>query len=118
MSIGSVKKQDVVSTGKEDTANVSNGVGQLSPEIAKLITDYQLEDVAKKLIEAVKAELGNGFTPRHQVNKKSPSFPYNHRTMANRDCVGTGPREKILIGKHIFYSNSSILEMLCKDLSK
>jgi len=90
-------KQDVVSLAKETR--------DLSP-------------VAEKLIASVKTELGDGFTARHKINTLSPSFPYNHRTLANRDSLGTGPAEKIFIGKHIFYSNQSILEMLIDDLSK
>lgn len=94
---------------------------QISPTLLKLIQDgkYQLSDVAIKLISAVESEIGStGFTPRHTINRKSSSFPYDHRTMANRDSLRTGPNEKILIGKHIFYSNLSLLEMLCEDLSE
>lgn len=95
---------------------------QLSPTVSKLIRDggYRLSPVAIKLVEAVAPELGNpdGFTPRHKLNQISPSFPYNHRTMANRDSLGTGPKDQINVGKHKFYRNLSILEILCKDLSK
>ena len=97
MPIESLKEQDV--------ANIGKGADQLSP-------------VAEKLIAAVEAELGPGFTARHKINQVSKSFPYLHRTMANRDALGTGPKEKILIGKHIFYSNPSVLEMLRVDLSR
>jgi len=67
----------------------------------------------------VESEIGStGFTPRHRINQASPSFPYNHRTMANRDSLGTGPKDQINVGKHKFYGNLSILAMLCEDLSK
>ncbi|OPY81309.1 MAG: hypothetical protein A4E70_01327 [Syntrophus sp. PtaU1.Bin005] len=115
-------QNDVVNTGKADFIYVNNDGSRLSPEIAKLIRDggYQLSDVALMLIEAVAAELGNpdSFTARHKINKGSKSFPYNHRTLANRDSLGTGPKDHINIGKYKFYRNLSILEMLCKDLSK
>lgn len=77
-----------------------------------------LNPIAEKLIAAVEAELGDGFTARHKINRVSKSFPYNHRTMANRDSLGTGPKDKIMVGKHMFYSNLSVLEMLREDLSK
>lgn len=108
MLVGTVKKQD-----KESF--------QISPTLSMLIQErnFLLSDVAIKLISAVESEIGStGFTPRHAINRKSSSFPYDHRTLANRDSLGTGPREKILIGKHIFYSNLSLLDMLCEDLSK
>jgi len=77
----------------------------------------RLSPVAEKLIAAVEAELGSiGFTARNKINDFSKTFPYDHRTLANRDVLGTGPKEKILIGKRIFYSNESILEMLREDL--
>jgi hypothetical protein len=78
----------------------------------------RLSPIAEKLIAAVEAELGDGFTARHKINQAAKSFPYNHRTMANRDALKTGPKEKILIGKHIFYNNQSVLDMLRADLSK
>jgi len=78
----------------------------------------RLSHVAEEMIKAVEDELGSGFTARHKINEASRSFPYNHRTMANRDSLGTGPKEKLLIGKYVFYSNASILDMLCEDLSK
>ncbi|ABC76492.1 hypothetical cytosolic protein [Syntrophus aciditrophicus SB] len=115
-------QNDVVNTGKDDIVYVNKDGSRLSPEIAKLIRDsgYQLSDVALMLIEAVAAELGNpdSFTARHKINEISKSFPYHHRTLANRDSLGTGPKEHINIGKYKFYRNLSILEMLCKDLCK
>lgn len=99
----------------------TNNDFQISAVLSKLIQDrkFQLSDIAVKLISAVESEIGStGFSPRHKINKISPSFPYDHRTMANRDSLGTGPKEKILVGKHIFHGNLSLLEMLCMDLSK
>ena len=93
----------------------------LSPELKKLLQQFPaLPDVARKLVIAVANDLGdpNGFTARHRLNTVSKSFPYCNRTIANRDSEGTGPTEKILIGKHMFHRNLSLLEMLCRDLSK
>ncbi len=92
----------------------------LSPELKKLLQQFPaLPDVARKLVIAVANDLGdpNGFTARHRLNTVSKSFPYNHRTIANRDSLGTGPQEKILVGNHMLHRNLSILEMLCEDLS-
>jgi len=79
-----------------------------------------LPETAKKLIAAIADELGSpeGFTPRHKLNDVSRSFPYNFRTMANRDASKTGPKEKILVGKHMMYRNLSLLELLCEDLTR
>lgn len=114
-------KTNIVATkGDKSAENLSCDSG-LSPEIMQLFKKYpSLPAVAKMLIIAVSAEIGNptAFTPRHKINEVSKSFPYNHRTLANRDSEGTGPTEKILIGKHVFHRNLSLLEMLCKDLSK
>jgi len=114
--------QNTVNMKKAETEPETNTECQLSPALSMLINKggYQLPPVAIKLIEAVASDLGdpNGFTPRHKLNQKSPSFPYNHRTIANRDSLGTGPKERLLIGKYMFHRNLSILEMLCEDLSK
>jgi hypothetical protein len=97
-------------------------MNQTSNFIDDLINEqgYQLSPVAVKLLVAVASELGNpdGFTARHRLNQKCPSFPLNHRTLANRDSLGTGPKEKILVGKQVFYRNYAILEALCRELSR
>ena len=66
----------------------------------------------EKLLAAVDAELKAAFVPRHLVNKLSPSFPYNHRTLANRDCDGSGPTETIMIGGRMFHEKKSLLDWL------
>jgi len=121
MLVGTVRKQDAGNTVKEEIKPANNEDFPLSPALSKLIQErnFRLSDVAIKLVSAVESEIGStGFTPRHRINQASPSFPYNHRTMANRDSLGTGPKDQINVGKHKFYGNLSILAMLCEDLSK
>lgn len=75
------------------------------------------EELREQLIAAVDSELKSEFPQRHKLNKESPSFPYNHRTMANRDSLGTGPKEAFMVGKHKIYRKAALLEMLRADLS-
>ncbi|MEQ8159716.1 MAG: hypothetical protein ABRQ33_00890 [Smithellaceae bacterium] len=80
--------------------------------------EFKMPPIAKQLVEAVAGEIKSDFVARSKVNKISPSFPYNHRTCANRDALKTGVKEKILVGNNILYKTTSLLEMLCEDLSK
>lgn len=75
------------------------------------------EEVIKQLIDAIDSELKGEFVLRHKLNELSPSFPYKHRTMANRDSLKTGPKGAFQVGKHIVYPKNSILQMLRDDLS-
>lgn len=75
-----------------------------------------LPGVAQKLLAAVDREITTEFFPRVALNTISPSFPWHHRTIANRMSRGTGPRESILVGKKRFISKVSLLEMLADDL--
>jgi len=115
-----LQNQNTANMTKVEVEPEVNTESHLSPTLSKMIRDggYRLSNVAVKLIAAVEAEIGHtGFTARHKINQASPSFPFNHRTMANRDSLGTGPMDQINVGKHKFYGNLSILEMLCQDLS-
>lgn len=107
-----MNKQQITGLSAFPQAENSNN----TPQVIEHCDVGCLSPIAQKLIEAVEAELGPGFTARHEVNQKSPSYPYKHRTIANRDSLGTGPKEKILIGKHVFYSNSSLVAMLREDM--
>lgn len=98
-----------------------DNVNTLTPELSQLFEKYPgLSDTGIKLITAIAGEIGGPkvFVQRNKINTVSKSFPYDHRTMANRDVLKTGPTEKILVGKHILYGGLSLLEMLCKDLMK
>lgn len=75
------------------------------------------EELREQLIAAVDAELKSEFPQRRKLNKESPSFPYHHRTMANRDSLGTGPKNAFMVGKHKVYRKASLLDMLRADLS-
>ena len=82
-------------------------------------TPHKLSPIAEKLIEAVAAEIKGDVVARHKLNIVSPSFPLNHRSMANRDAIpGQGVKEFIMVGGRRFYSKSSLLEMLRTYLSK
>lgn len=81
-------------------------------------TPQTLSPIAERMIEAVNQELKGDTFPRHKINKLSPSFPYSHRTLANRDSLGTGCKETLTIGGRVFYTKSGILEMLRRDLAK
>lgn len=75
------------------------------------------EEIREQLISAIATEIKGEFVQRHKLNLISPSFPYNHRTMANRDSLKTGPAGAFTIGKHKFYRKTALLEMLRSDLS-
>ena len=70
-----------------------------------------------RIIEAAEEELPK-VVPRHKINKLSPSWPYSKGTMQNRDCDGTGVKERFMIGKHVFYLREQCLEFLRDELSK
>jgi len=71
----------------------------------------------EKIIAAVGRELPEIF-PRHKINKLSPSFPWAKGTMQNRDSEGTGVKERFMIGKHVFYTRDSTLDLVRQELSK
>lgn len=75
------------------------------------------EEIREQLIAAIDAEIKGEFIQRHKINKLSPSFPYHHRTMANRDSLKTGPRDAFTVGKHKVYRKTALLDMLRADLS-
>lgn len=82
-----------------------------------------LSPVAQKLIDAVTNELKGEIVPRHKINKLSPSFPFNHRTMANKDSlkidgVSTGVKEFIMVGGRRHYVRSSLIAWMRAVLSK
>lgn len=81
-------------------------------------TPAELSPIAEKLLRAVDDEIKGDVIARHKLNKLSPSFPYSYRTLANRDCIGTGVKEFIMIGGRRFYIKNSLLEMLRDDLTK
>jgi hypothetical protein len=81
-------------------------------------TPKPLSPIAEMLIQAVDSELKGDIIPRHKLNILSPSFPYNHRTMANRDNLKTDVREFIVLRGRRFYVKRSLLKMLREDLSK
>jgi hypothetical protein len=71
-----------------------------------------------QLIAAINTEIKGEFIPRSKINQQSPSFPYNHRTLANRDSLHTGVKGAFMVGKHIIYPKIALIEMLREDLSK
>lgn len=75
------------------------------------------EHLKEQLIATIGSEIKGEFVQRHKLNEVSPSFPYHHRTMANRDSLGTGPKEAFMLGKHVTYSKKALLDMLAADLS-
>jgi len=75
------------------------------------------EEIREQLIAAIDAEIKGEFVQRHKLNEISPSFPYHHRTMANRDSLKTGPAGAFTIGKHKVYRKAALLNMLRSDLS-
>jgi hypothetical protein len=77
-----------------------------------------LSPVAEKLIEAVAAEIKGDVIARHKLNNTSPSFPYNHRTMANKDSKKQGPAEFLIVGGRCFYTKKSLLNFLRVDLER
>lgn len=77
-----------------------------------------LSPVAEKLIETVAAEIKGDVIARHKLNNISPSFPYNHRTMANRDSKKLGPAEFLIVGGRRFYTKKSLLDFLRADLER
>lgn len=77
-----------------------------------------LSPVAERILEAVANEIRGEVIPRHKINKISPSFPFSHRTLANRDSAGTGCKETLIIGNRMFYTKAGILDMLRSDLAK
>lgn len=84
----------------------------------KLLTKTKIPvEMREKLIAAIAAEINAEFVPRHEINERSPSFPYDHRTMANRDSMGTGPQGSFTVGKHKMYHTPRLIEMLRSDLS-
>ena len=68
-----------------------------------------LSPVAEKLIDVI---------ARHKLNNTSPSFPYNHRTMANKDSKKQGPAEFLIVGGRCFYTKKSLLNFLRVDLER
>jgi hypothetical protein len=63
-------------------------------------------------LEAVDAEIKGAVLARHKLNKISPSFPLDHRSLANRDCLGLGVKGAVTIGGRVFYSKIALLDML------
>jgi hypothetical protein len=47
------------------------------------------EHIIEQLLAAIDTEIKGEFIQRCKINEISPSFPYDHRTMANRDSLGT-----------------------------
>ncbi|HQP25020.1 MAG TPA: hypothetical protein PLP16_07630 [Smithellaceae bacterium] len=76
------------------------------------------ESVNQQLIDAVDRELQGAIIPRHKINKLSPSFPWSYRTLANRDSLGTGPKEATSINDRVFYPKAAILDFLKNELNK
>jgi len=74
-------------------------------------------ELIEKVVRAIEKELPEVF-PRHKINKLSPSFPWAKGTMQNRDSDGSGVKEKFMIGKHVFYTRDSTLDLVRKELSK
>lgn len=81
-------------------------------------TPKPLSPIAEMLIQVVDGELKGDIIPRHKLNILSPSFPYSHRTMSNRDSLKTGVREFIVFRGRRFYVKRSLLKMLREDLSE
>jgi hypothetical protein len=82
----------------------------------------QLSPLAEMLIRAVDKEIVPEVFARHNINKLSPSFPYNHRTMANRDSSKKDDVVRVknttVIGGRPYYSKQSLLAMLREDLAR
>lgn len=82
------------------------------------ISTTTLSPIAEKLIEAVDAEIKSDVIARHKLNLFSPSFPYNHRTMANKDSKNQGPQEFFIAYNQRFYTKKSLLDFLRNNLKK
>ncbi len=81
-------------------------------------TSHELSAIAEKLIQAVENEIKAEIFPRHTINKLSPSFPYNHRTLANRDALNTGISEFLMLGGRRFITKKSTIDFLRRELAK
>lgn len=75
-----------------------------------------LSPISEQLITAVDSEIKSNVVARHKLNSISPSFPYNHRTMANKDSKKLGPTESFMVGGKRFYTKKALLNFLRSDL--
>ena len=80
-----------------------------------------LSEIDEQLIKAVDAEIKAEFFPRHNLNKLSPSYPHNHRTLANRQSMARRSHEifveHTMIGGRCFISKKSLLATLRAELA-
>lgn len=44
-------------------------------------------------------------------------LPFSSRTVANEDCLGLGPKEKVFVGKYCGYPKDSMIDYLRKKIS-
>jgi hypothetical protein len=73
-------------------------------------------ELVERLISAIDTELKGDMILRHKINELSPSFPWNHRTLANWESAGIGVQESLAAGKFRLYSKSSLLQLVRRRL--
>lgn len=78
----------------------------------------ELSAIAEELIRAVENEIKAEVFPRHAINKLSPSFPYNHRTLANRDAQKSGVSDFLMLGGRRLITKKGVLDFLRAELSR
>ncbi len=95
---------------------------EINKSSAKALTQQQLSPAARLILKAVDDELPEVFQRQH-LNKLSPSFPWNFRTLANRDSLArrrTGQPliQQTQIDGRTFYIKASFMDVLRAELTK
>jgi len=62
-------------------------------------------------LKELKDSWGAPVVARQAVSKFSGGL-LNPRTLANEDCLGTGPKGRFKLGKKVFYSVDSLIQWM------
>lgn len=81
-------------------------------EFGKIKQGGVSKDSIEQLIAAIDSELKGEFIQRHLINKISPSFPWNHRTLSNWDSQKIGVEGAFRVGKYMIYPKPSLMNLL------
>ena len=73
--------------------------------------------MGKRNFDEMREKWPSEYVARTEVDKFSGGL-VNPRTLANYDCLGTGPAEKIRLGKKIGYTVDSLIEWLNSRISE
>jgi hypothetical protein len=110
-------RPDLIALSKNLNKSLILGIGMLflpdSQKIRKIF--MKKSEILENLRVSIAKRYPSGLVARQKIDQAT-DFILHSRTLANLDCLGTGIKNPVRIGRRIFYKTDEILKFIDQRL--